>query len=261
MQSVQASFGGWDHDSLQFHFFCDGHVGAARLFRTPTLTHASLWLHDGTALETLHSSSNPLKSKSDHLDVSDGDLAFRESNGIVRISHRGKDIIELEPQTTLRWNDTISTVVHQVRMHGRLLIDGQWKEGIGYCKRYSWTPAPHHWGYRFIQGFTDSGDSLWTAEATFGYQKYDYFKLMNSAHEVTEADPNTSTHRQDSAHARINGIPVSAELEERAAWETPLVSSAMDSLLRQRVCRLTLHYGDRSAAGWAINETCYGTLG
>lgn len=80
----------------------------------------------------------------------------------------------MTPRREFRWSDTISIVIHQPDMQVEMVLDGETHHGAGYCKRYGWTPSPAHWGYRFIQGFLDDAEiSIWTAEATFGTEKYD----------------------------------------------------------------------------------------
>ena len=131
----------------------------------------------------------------------------------------------------------------------KLELDGRCHTGVGYCKRYSWTPAPRHWGYRFVQGFVyadaDAGaTSVWTAEATFGNAKYDYFHLLPPHGETRAALDGGSCHRQNAVYANTADGAVTLALEELAVWECPLQSAAMDSLLRQRVCRLTVATDD-----------------
>lgn len=261
---MQTPFGGFDHDSLQYHVFCGPIVGAARLFRTASLEHASLWLWRDGRLEEIAASRGPFETGGGvGLSLGADGLAFREDPDGIRIeAGDGALRIRLAPRRELRWSDTISEVVHQPDLDVTLLIDGAEHRGIGYCKRYSWTPAPRHWGYRFVQGYAGAPPTaFWTAEATFGLGKYDYFKALGPDGALREAAPAESCHRQDAAHARLGGEPVALELEELAVWEAPLVSGAMDSLLRQRVCRLTARIGGVAHDGFAINETCYGTLG
>ena len=51
------------------------------------------------------------------------------------------------------------------------------------------------------------------------------------------------------------------ELKEIGIWDTPLKSDDMDSLMTQRFCRSTIHHGDSTESGYAVNELCFGTLG
>lgn len=262
MTAPQAPFGRHDHDSLQYHFRCGDLIGAARLFRTPTLDHASAWVWTGSELIRLHDGDGPLRqAPGERLAAGDGGLRMEETGAGVTVAVGGRLTLSLTPRTEYRWGDTISTVIHQPDMACRAAFDGRPMEGIGYCKRYAWTPAPHHWGYRFVQGWTDDGAALWTAEATFGTAKYDYFRLLEPDGRLHEGGPEASLHRQDRVRCDLPGGPALVSLSELAVWEAPLVSAGMDSLLRQRVCRLTVEQGPTRRAGLAINETCYGTLG
>ena len=263
------AFGFYEHDSLQYHFFSDNIVFSLRLFHTKTLDHASAWLYDGKKLTEVYRSNSQLKQ-------TPGDSINFDSNGMKISTNQNTTSISiidgiidgtvlklsLNIQKELKWPDTISTVIHHPNLAGSLSINGETHNGVGYCKRYSWTPAPHFWGYRFIQGSCNNGTlNIWTAEATFGTTKYDYFKFINQDGEIFEASPSMSCHRQDGAYAFIGNDQVSATLLELDEWSTSLCSTGMDSLLRQRCCKLTLKIGLKTFNGMAINETCYGTLG
>lgn len=262
MTTVQPPFGRHDHDSLQYHFRCGGLIGAARLFRTPTLQHASAWIWEAGTLTRLHDGQGPLgQSRDAALDVTDGAMAMRDGAEGVAIRLGGGIAIGLVPRRSWRWDDTISTVLHQPDMACTLTLGDRSLSGVGYCKRYAWTPAPRHWGYRFVQGWCDDGAALWTAEATFGTRKYDYFRLLEPGGALLEGGPEASRHRQDGVVCDVAGGVARVALEELAVWEAPLRSPGMDSLLRQRVCRLRIALPTGEREGLAINETCFGTLG
>lgn len=264
----QYAFGDFDHDSLQYHFYCDELVGAGRLFSTRTLEHGSIWLFDGSQFHELKNVTGKFDHASQEtLDVEMEGLRFFQKDTEIRITYEGEDgssgiEIRLRPDADIQWNDTISNVIHQPNMDVELRWNGKTRYGTGYCKRYSWSPAPNHWGYRFIQGFLDGGEiSIWTAEATFGTGKYDYFKMRMPDGEVITTPKDISCHRQNGAFAQSSIGLVEIQLEERALWQVPLRSDAMDSLLRQRACKMTVRTNQWEKQGFAINETCYGTLG
>lgn len=264
----QRQLGGLDHDSLQYHFFCPGLMGGCRLFRTNSLEHASLWLADGDGTREIVSSAGPLLTADrEWLDVSTDAISFRDDDGVIVITFGDsadgpENTIRMRRKTELRWGDTISEVLHLPDMSVEIDLDGSTHTGLGYCKSYGWMPAPRHWGYRFVQGFASDGSlAVWTAEATFGTGKYDYFCLLRSDGTLIRAHPDKSGHRNDSVFAITDEGPCSLALEELGVWETQLQSPGMDSLMRQRACRLTLAMGDVEITGQAINETCYGTLG
>ena len=259
------AFGFYEHDSLQYHFFSENIVFSLRLFHTDTLDHASAWLYDGKKLYEIYRSSNKLKqAPGDSINFEMSGIKIFTNQNTTDISLTDGTILNLSLniQKELKWPDTVSTVIHQPNLTGSLSINGETHNGFGYCKRYSWTPAPHFWGYRFIQGSCNNGTiNIWTAEATFGTRKYDYFKFINAEGEIFEAAPSMSCHRQDGAYAFIGTDRVSATLIELDDWSTSLRSKGMDSLLRQRCCKLMLKVGLKTFNGMAINETCYGTLG
>lgn len=265
---MQPPFGGFDHDSIQYHAFCGDLVCAARIFQTRSLVHTSAWLYDGTGVRTLLTSrERPRQSGSDHFEVTASGIEMRADDkaATLRLTpDDGGNGLELHfaVRSEVTWNDTISTVIHQPNLECRVTFAGTTYHGIGYSKRYTWTPCPHHWGYRFIQGYSNDGAiNLWTAEATFGEHKYDYFKMMLPDGSVREAAPPDSCHRINAAFARVGGDDIAVEIEEIGRWEANLTSPAMDSLLRQRMCSLRVVKNGATHDGYAINETCYGTLG
>jgi len=267
-ENRQLSFGHVDHDSLQFHFFTGNMVGACRLFSSKSLRHASLWLFDGTETRELFSSDHfETNAAGELLDVSSAGLRLRDTNGTIHIDlhdtgENAEVSLVMAPKTTCRWGDTISDVLHSPDMDVQLVLNGQEHAGMGYCKRYGWTPAPHYWGYRFIQGFvSNNAISVWTAEATFGTEKYDYFKILLPDGRVVEAAADRSCHRQNSAHGSTEVGDCHISIEEIGVWQTRLASPVMDSLMRQRACRTTITIDGEDHTGFAINETCYGTLG
>ncbi|MBL94143.1 MAG: hypothetical protein CFH06_00495 [Alphaproteobacteria bacterium MarineAlpha3_Bin5] len=258
-------FGFSDHDSLQYHFFSGELVFGLRLFQTKTLNHASAWFYDGNKVTEIYREETKLKQGSgDNINIKGNGLELEVDNESTLISLKGSDFLalKLNKKTELKWPDTISTVIHQPDLTGELTIRGQRHAGVGYCKRYTWSPAPHYWGYRFIQGnLGDAEMNIWTAEATFGSSKYDYFKIIEANGNILESEPATSCHRQDSAFAVIDGAQVSITLDALGDYSALLQSSGMDSLLQQRCCRLSVRIGPHSYTGMGINETCYGTLG
>ncbi len=261
----QSPFGGFDHDSLQYHFFCGDIVGACRLFRTNTLDHASVWVFKNGDLRQIATSDRILARDPKGLDADAGAVSFREADGrilVEAVDGASRFRVDLRPRREIAWGDTIDRVVHQPDIAVALELDDARFDGVGYCKRYSWTPAPRHWGYRFVQGFADGGEtSIWTAEATFGLNKYDYFRILTADGSLIDAVAESSRHRQNAVFAETERGPFELTLEELAAWDAPLRSERMDSLLRQRVCRFEARHAGRALSGFAINETCYGTLG
>lgn len=265
--SAQSCFGGFDHDSLQYHFFCGEIIGACRLFHANSLRHASLWIFDGKTYRELQSNNGGYQENaSDRLMVRMDGLTFASEGEdiVIAFDDGGANpvVIRMQPRREITWGDTISSVIHQPDMGVELTLDGKNTKGIGYCKRYAWTPAPRHWGYRFIQGFVDDGQtSVWTAEATFGLGKYDYFKIMNQHGEILTTPDDVSCHRLNGAYGLTSEGPVWITIDPLATWDALLESGGMSSRMRQRACRMTVRAEAWEKQGFAINETCYGTLG
>jgi len=262
--TMQTPFGLVDHDSYQLHVFCDGLVMGSRVFKTPTLYHASAWLwREGQdVVEVANDEGGMTQSDAGHLDISGAALGISAGPDGGRWAVGDDLVVDFRPQTEFRWPDTRSEVVHQPDMQVTLTVDGESHSGIGYTKRYGWTPAPRHWGYRFIQGYADDRRiNLWTAEATFGEAQYDYFKILRPDGRLAEAGRWDSCHRDEGARGIIDGEEVRVTMEELGRWEAPLRSAAMDSLMRQRVVRLNVETDAASHTGIAINESCYGSLG
>ena len=262
---IQHPFKGFDHDSLQFHFFCNNFFGACRLFNTNSLCHSSLWIYVDGKIKEIFSSTSPIQSNNNNsLDINIGEFSIKEEEGgNFKIALEDKNIsIFLQSKNLETWNDTISSVIHLPNMKAKVYYHDKVYDGVGYSKRYSWKPAPGHWGYRFIQGF-DVNDqaSIWTAEATFGLKKYDYFKILKSDGILINTIDDMSMHRQNHMIAKTTHGTFRIELEEIDLWGVNLVSSKMDSLLQQRLCKFEAKLENKKMHGYAINETCYGTLG
>ena len=172
-------------------------------------------------------------------------------------------------------------VIHRPSMTATLL--GGWRgvdqSGYGYSKRYHGIYARYN-GWRFIHGVaTPSGaipsplDStppatVWTADATFGDRKYNYYKLLlPSAHasgELVEAAAKDTYNQQDAGYATIGGVSHVASIEEIAKWHTVIGGGGdghpMEAKYENRLCNLTLVQGDQMTKGIAYNERYLGTL-
>jgi len=262
---IQHSFNNFDHDSLQFHFFCDKLIGACRIFYTNSLCHSSIWIYNNNEMKEIFSSSNPINSSNSKiLDINVDNLTIKEiENKIFKIELINPGIsISLQSVNLESWNDTRSKVIHLPNMKAEIKYKNKTYSGTGYSKRYSWKPSPIHWGYRFIQGFNKNDQSsIWTADATFGLNKYDYFKILKPDGELINTFDDISFHRQNYMRAKTTHGNFKIELEEIGLWKVNLKSSKMDSLLQQRLCKFQAKLKNKKMFGFAINETCYGTLG
>lgn len=255
------------HDSIQYHVFCGEKLFAMRIFRTDTLEHHSAWIFDGTARTVLSSEAVIGQAASDHLDVTAETMRLVAGEAGGRIGVHGpvaEDGFEIDFKVgrTFRWSDTLEEVMHQPDLDCVVTYRGETFRGRGYCKRYSWSQPPRYWGYRFLQGFVDDlNTSIWTADAIFGLNKYDYFKILSADGGVVEASKDNSAHKQDSMFCYVDGVRHQADFEELGAWDQILRSPKMDSHLRQRYGRVRYLDGAVARTGVALTEYCFGTLG
>lgn len=265
---IQVPFCSGYHDSLQYHIFCGDRVFATRVFWTASLWHHSAWVYDGSVRELLNSSEPLTQSGEDYADLSGPSyrLSAPDSAVSIRVESGATDAeleIHLEPRQLFDGPSMIGPGLHQPNMRAEVRYAGERLEGTAYCKRYDFRGDPvRYWGYRFVQGpIEDHSITLWTADATFGYAKHAYFRFIDSKGVVHAAALKDSCHRDNNAYGLIDGVEYDVAIEELGVWETQLRSARMDSQMRQRVCRMTVHHDGQSQAGYAINETCFGTLG
>lgn len=257
------------HDSVQYHFFCNPFFLAIRVFSTQSLDHYSGWMYNhetGQTRELVNSTAHPIQQSSlNHLHINQQTLRISDhgSGGQVTLTPTDTDAISVtfKAQHAFSWTPTGQTdnVIHWPDLECTLYYKDQAYPGIGYCKRY-FGDYPRYWGYRFIHGITNT-QTLWSADATFGNSKYNYFHLLNSDLHIS-AQPEETYQQDRSAYAYINGNRYKVILkEEIASWETILASDNMDSKMIQRYCHLVLYRNGERSEGYGLNEVCFGTLG
>jgi len=261
------------HDSIQYHFFCEGLVFAARVFRTNTLEHHSAWIFEGGQVrEILHALTALTQSPSDHLDITCPAFGIWAdgSQGALRVDAGVRDdrfAVAFTVRHRYRWVYDAAIagedVDHQPDLDCVVTYRGRALRGIGYHKRYFWHRPPTHWGYRFLHGVTDDGSKVvWTADAIFGTSKYDYFKVLDRVTgSLLQSDPEHSAHKQNCIFAFISGERHETIFHEAGAWNVFLRSSAMDSHLQQRSGTFEYRVGDQTWRGQALTESCFGSLG
>ncbi len=137
-------------------------------------------------------------------------------------------------------------------------------KAFGYCKRYwgsSYGPA---WGYQFIQGGAeDEKTFVWTADATFGDEEYNYFKVLNGENgTIQEAQKTDTYHNNQRAFWRpLEGPKWEAELTPCGKMEFLLTSDKHHSKLVERFGRVELKKdGNTVFKGFGFNEICFGTV-
>jgi hypothetical protein len=263
----QPQFGNGYHDSIQYHFFCEDRFFSARIFNTKHFTHHSAWVFDGAPRELVNSSEPLQRIGTDRLNVHASRFVMDASNGggTIAVHEDGTSgpILEMRFKVprTFTWYCLEGPAIHQTHIQGEITYQGKRYTGLGYCKRYWWDENIEYWGYRFVQSVTSSGtDMIWTADATFAQTKYAYFKESHPDGSLGVAEEKDSAHRNDVAYGVIDGIPYEIRLKEMGSWETCLKSETMDSKMRQRFCKATIRRGDRQDTGYALNETCFGTI-
>jgi len=192
------------HDSLQYHFFLPGLFVAGRIFHTRTLQQHSAWMYNvskGEMIELFAPSYDAMVQKegeeflhveSEHLrilDSPDGGTFVAKASGIT-VSFRQKSAFSWLPAGQVK-----DAVIHRPDLHCTVEVGGQMLEGTGYSKRY-YGLYPRFWGYRFIHGLTLCDEArgepaqrtcFWTADAAFGDNKYNYFKVLHPSGNLTPA--------------------------------------------------------------------------
>ena len=259
----QSSFGNGWHDSLQYHAFCDDKVFAVRVFWTGSLWHSSAWVYNGKVEELLNSAEPLTQSDAKHTDLHGPGFDLVAPDEAVSIRVGSELSLTLVPNHTMYGPSPIGPGLHHPDMSATVTYLGNTLQGLAYCKRYDFQGDPiRYWGYRFVHGtLMDYRWSLWTADATFGFAKHAYFRTIDTEGVVREADTRESCHRDDHCYGVIEGSQHDVELEELGVWDTLMRSSEMDTQMRQRFCRMTVHHDGRSESGYAIHELCSGTLG
>ena len=259
----QIPFGSGWHDSLQYHVFCEDKLFAVRVFWTHSLWHHSVWVYDGKVVELINSAEPLVQSGAPYAELNCPNFELSAPDEAVSI-RVGNDLsLTLTPKHTMYGPSPIGPGLHHPNMDARVSYQGRSLQGLAYCKRYDFRGDPiRYWGYRFVHGTLDDHSwSLWTAQATFGFGNHSYFRFIDAGGKVHEADVRDSCHRDDHCYGVVGGEDFDVELQELGVWDTVLRSSVMDSQLRQRFCRMSVHRGERCETGYAINEFCSGTLG
>ncbi len=260
------------HDSIQYHFFCEGKLFAFRIFRTDSLEHHSAWIFDGKLREVLSSAAPVIQSGKSHIDVSCPTVSLSADGrqGALAVRAGGADdgfTASFSVRSSYKWNyaavEAGEDVEHQPNLDCVVTYRGRPLKGIGYHKRYYWHKPPRYWGYRFLHGVLEDGTTvIWTADAMFGTSKYDYFKVLDGATgKLIQSGPNDSAHKQNQMFGIIDGKRHEAFFTEQGVWDTILRSSTMDSHMRQRAGTFEYRVDGQARKGCALTEYCFGSLG
>lgn len=270
------------HDSLQYHFFFPDAPGGAvfvagRVFHTVSLQQHSAWMYEAatgkmtelfppcyTALEQAQDAQR-LDLRSEHLRILDSPEGgeFEVVAAGIKILFKQCDVFMWLPA-----GQADNGVIHRPNLHCTATFgSGAPVAGSGYSKRY-YGPYPRYWGYRFIHGVTTDGDPagptcFWNADAAFGDNKYNYFKVLPPSGGLVSADTSDCWQQDTSGFAVIDGVRHETRITPLCTWETIIGGPGhnMESKMQNRYCGVELIIGESVRRGVAYNERCYGTLG
>lgn len=263
------------HDSLQYTFVADdGRIFTARIFQTASLEIHWAWIFDDgqawTALDDNHRSVQDDGSPS---------LSVRSPNFAILTDESGGGHIEVdgdgnantfavkfevgnEVHASLEMFGKREVAFYQPDLNSEITYRGDTLRAQGFCKRYSWPKIPRYWGYRYFTGYADDGSlAIWAADAMFGVDKYDYFRVLDADGKLVIGEPERSCHKTHLIRSELDGARYEVRLMPLAAAERFLRSDAMDSHLRQEAVRFEADLAGTSASGIAVYEYVYGTLG
>ena len=255
------------HESCQYNFFCDDKFFCVRLMEIRDFLHQSAWVYDGEVHELLNAGDVIERDGDDHLKISTSRFLMESDDlrgWVTVLAESGSAALEM------KWTIPIATVwgapgdaigMHQPLLEGEVTYKGQTYTGPGYCKRFRFYLDPEYFSWRFIEGAFDSADGMvWTADAFFGLNSYDYFKVAYADGTILSADDQHTHHRDNIAYGNIDGRTFQAEVEEIGQWQTRLLGENMETLLRQRYCKLVVRDDGREHKGYALHETGGGTM-
>lgn len=194
-------------------------------------------------------------------------LPTETNEGELSVSSDGQALlhIQFKPRNKYFWevpgqNDG---VFHFPNISADVTYKGVTAHAFGYCKRY-WGDYDGPWGYQFIHGVASDEKSCgWTADATFGDDEYNYFKLVGEDGVLIQSEQTDTYHNNQRAFWRpISGPKRELELSECAKMEFFLRSEAQNSKLVERFGKVRLlEDGQEVWAGFGFNEVCFGTVG
>ncbi|NEQ87122.1 MAG: cyclopropane fatty acid synthase, partial [Moorea sp. SIO2I5] len=251
--------------SEQYHFFLeDGSLLALRYFKTGTIDHYSAWWSDtkGYSLELINTSEH--RRSNQHISIQKND-----QTGTICLPEANLEI-QFQVAAEFTWavpaEKNHRAVIHQPKLLCTVYTGDRTQKAIGYCKIYQ-GDYPKFWGYHFVHAFFPDYGIVWSAEATFGQEKYNYFKLLNTSQTEKEILLNgeDSYHRQTSAHARIQDKIHHFKFDTKtfATWSSILrnQTSTMESKLCLEYRPAILEIDNQEVGeGICLKESCFGTI-
>lgn len=265
------------HDSLQYHFFFPGMFVAGRVFHTRTLQQHSAWVFNTETREmkelfTPSYETMTQKVEDANLNLESAELQIIDGTGNGTFHCKKSDVkVDFTQRLDFTWLPAgqDNAVIHRPDLACTMEVDGKVLQGVGYSKRY-FGPYPRYWGYRFIHGITVDGVDpkekpacFWTADACFGDDKYNYYKLVTPNDEMITTDSDKTYQQDNSGYALVNGVKHEVKLRPLCTWETVIGGPEykMESKMQNRYCEAELIIGGVKRRAVAYNERCYGTVG
>lgn len=171
--------------------------------------------------------------------------------------------ISIKPGSVHFWHvpGQADGVFHFPDISAEIAYEGRTVHAFGYCKRY-WGDYDGPWGYQFIQGMPESENvSIWTADATFGDNEYNYFKISEYGKLLAAERVDTWHNKQRAFWRPLEGPKMEVKLREVAKTEFILKSDKMYSKLVERFGLVELtRDGEVVFSGFGFNEICFGTV-
>ena len=251
--------------SEQYHFFLeDGSLLALRYFKTATIEHYSAWWSDtkGKSQELLNTCEQI--SSDEHISIKKND-----GSGTICLPEANLEI-QFKVAAQVNWDvpgeENHRAVIHQPKLLCTVRVGDHNQKAVGYCKIYEGN-YPKFWGYHFVHAFFPDYGIIWSADATFGQEKYNYFKLLKTEKIDKEIVLNgeDSYHRKTSAHACIENKIHHLKFDGNAlgTWSSILRNntSTMESKLCLEYRRAILTIEDQEVSeGICLKESCFGTI-
>ena len=85
--------------------------------------------------------------------------------------------------------------------------------------------------------------------------------MIEDKGEVTVADRELSSHKQNTIYAKVGDRNITVTFEELGSWEMPLINDRTDMVIQQRYGNITYREGDIVKSGVAMTEYGFGKYG
>lgn len=282
--SPLATFPQGTHDSWQFHFFSfeAKRSFSVRLWHSNSIHHAWAWTSEVEGTQTplvishltdcIYRQPDATSTMATDVNVPGSSFKFTENSPET---HAGELIVVTSDSEVLRisfvpgsvhfWGvpSRPEGVFHFPNLAAKIVYNGVELNAIGYCKRY-FGDYNGPWGYQFIQGIArDGAKSVWTADATFGDDEYNYFKIYNAVDDTTaQGTPSDTYHNNLRAFWKTSASTSEIDLTEASKVEFFLKSADQHSKLVERFGTVEMKKDGLTVwRGYGFSEKCFGTVG